>query len=373
MLKQSRLFGEFDTPGKSRKLVDAVKSGDLSGASENAKSVVLAWCSRFLAGGSPSEADEILASIRSPQGELVTIARAFITAARGDALRALGDLAVLKSTKARSAAFILLLTRQGFGAASGWLQKSCLTPIDLDADGKLFYLQQSLDGGDWLGALTVAESLVEGDFLETPALFLASAEAHLVQAAPLELRSFVMDYHAFNAATFPLSVDSDALKHRRTAMRLFERMREKATSLGLMNVANLADDKALWLGLLDPEQKAQARKDLERSMRDPERFLGRLPLALQFGLGIDLEAAEREVDRQTAMSGGKSPEAALARFGLVRDARLPYPWYDNGDGHLHENERNRVRHDPQRRRRRLGLPNDRLARGEERGRDWRRG
>ena len=44
---------------------------------------------------------------------------------------------------------------------------------------------------------------------------------------------------------------------------------------------------------------------------------GRLALGLQFGVDIDLEWAEREVDRLSALSGGTSPDAAFARLGLA--------------------------------------------------------
>ena len=52
-------------------------------------------------------------------------------------------------------------------------------------------------------------------------------------------------------------------------------------------------------------------------MRDPAHALRRLSLALQFGLKLDLPAVEAEIDRQETLSGGNSPEAALARFSLA--------------------------------------------------------
>ena len=52
-------------------------------------------------------------------------------------------------------------------------------------------------------------------------------------------------------------------------------------------------------------------------MRDPAHSLRRLPLALQFGLKLDLQAVEREIDRQDTLSGGSSPDASLARFTIA--------------------------------------------------------
>ena len=77
------------------------------------------------------------------------------------------------------------------------------------------------------------------------------------------------------------------------------------------------DDKALWLRLVDPESSTEAREELEKSIRNQETFLRRLGLGLQFGIDVDLEWAEQEVDRHTALSGGRSPDAASARFALA--------------------------------------------------------
>jgi hypothetical protein len=42
-----------------------------------------------------------------------------------------------------------------------------------------------------------------------------------------------------------------------------------------------------------------------------------LPLALQFNVKLDLQAVEKEIDRQDTLSGGNSPDAALARFSMA--------------------------------------------------------
>src|SRR5436309_234790 len=43
----------------------------------------------------------------------------------------------------------------------------------------------------------------------------------------------------------------------------------------------------------------------------------------RFGLKIDLDAVEQEIERQTAISGGKSRVAAMARFALAFTKRSP--------------------------------------------------
>ena len=90
-----------------------------------------------------------------------------------------------------------------------------------------------------------------------------------------------------------------------------------AKSLGLPGIAGLTGDKALWLRLVDSELIVEARRELVESLSEPSTFLRRLGFALQFGVDIDLEWAEREVDRQSALSGDLSSDAAFARFALA--------------------------------------------------------
>ena len=58
-------------------------------------------------------------------------------------------------------------------------------------------------------------------------------------------------------------------------------------------------------------------------MRDSMHALRRLHFALQFGLKLDLDAVEQEIERQTAISGGKSPIAAMARFAIAFTQESP--------------------------------------------------
>lgn len=53
-------------------------------------------------------------------------------------------------------------------------------------------------------------------------------------------------------------------------------------------------------------------------MRDAAHSLRRLPIALQFGVKLDLDVAEEEIDRQMTLSAGASQDAAMARFAIAR-------------------------------------------------------
>src|SRR5262245_49538406 len=204
-----------------------------------------------------------------------------------------------------------------------WLCASGLSFTDLDSDGKFFVIKQQLDTGKTADALQNARALGPDDFENTPVLLYVAGGAHLAQAIPAELVSLVLWHLPFDAAILPLFEDAASLTERRIAQNLYSRASEAARSVGCVQASQEASDRALWLGLRDPLHRNAARADLESSMRDPASALGRLPLALQFGLKLDLEAVEKEIDRQDTLSGGNSPEAAIARFSIAFTKKGP--------------------------------------------------
>ena len=79
--------------------------------------------------------------------------------------------------------------------------------------------------------------------------------------------------------------------------------------------ARKSDEYALWLELRDPEQSTQGRNRLEEKLRDQNTALGlRFTTLLSFGIKLDLDAVERDIDRNIAINGGMTTDSALARF-----------------------------------------------------------
>lgn len=187
----------------------------------------------------------------------------------------------------------------------------------LDSDGKYFVIRKQLDASRWAEALKSADALQPSDFEQTPVLLYVGGGAHLAQAVPEELITLILWNLPFDAAPIPLADDAASLTERRKAKELYARASDAAASVGCVRASQEASDRALWLGLRDPAHQTEARAELEQSMRDPEHSLRRLPLALQFGLKLDLQAVEKEIDRQDTLSGGGSPDAALARFSMA--------------------------------------------------------
>jgi hypothetical protein len=324
-MRKSRFFGGYEPIEHARRLAHDIMDGDLVAGSANEKSRALAWCARLLYGGkNGSEAAKVLEAARALASTTeVTIGEAFRKAFEGDPAGALATLSGIDAAQSRTAAFIIV-SNEGIAADPiGWLRDAGLDATSLDPDGKLFLLRQEMKVGRWDEALEIATHLREEDYEHTPALFHAAAGAHLGQAVPEELKLFAIDHFPFNPEQFPLADDSNALAHRRAAQRLYAQAADAASSLGCEQASYMASDHALWLSLRDPVGRVTARTTLEQSMRQPVHGLRRLPLALRFGLKLDLNAVEQEIDRQTTLSGGNSPDAAVARFALAFTKKEP--------------------------------------------------
>ena len=317
-IRKCRFFRESEPIDKTRNLVVALEEGDLVSASEQTKGTTLAWCARFLSGDHPDEAASISDHITSGNSEIRNIARGVIDASSGRLQEAISDLCGIGTALAYGAAFIQTLRAKGFEEARNWMQKAGLALADLDSDAKFVYIRKALEDGSWDIALEAADELSDSDEERTPGVIVVAADVYLLQAVPDELKMSVFLHELpFDAARFPLRSDPRELELRRKAMHLYGRFHVAARSLGLSGIPALAEDKALWLRLVDPESSVEAKQELVESINDPSKFLRRIGLGLQFGLDIDLEWAEQEVERQTALSGGMSHDAAYARLALA--------------------------------------------------------
>jgi hypothetical protein len=306
-------------------LIHDLTQGELADTSAAVRATALAWCARILiAKPDKSEAKLALQAAHNlAKTEEVIIAEAFAESYATDYQSALSILAPAKTPAGRAASFIIVGNGTTPIEALDWLRRASITLADLDADGKFFVLKKQLDARKWQDALATAKALQATDFEDAPGLLYLAGGAHLAQAVPEELITLVLWALPFDAAILPLADDASALNERRRARDFYLRSSAAAAALGAERAGYESSDRALWLGLRDPASRDTALAELEQSMRDPFHSLRRLPLAIQFGLKLDLKAVEEEIDRQDALSGGNSPDAALARFSLALTKKGP--------------------------------------------------
>ena len=324
-IRKSRFFGGYPTLDKVDTLVARIIHGNLSDGTSSVKSQALAWCSRLQAFHNTDKAIEYLDIARKlGESEEVEVAEAFILAKTGQLSSAIEKLMSSPSAAKYSACFFIIKLNESVENALQWKDESHLELSDFDADGKIAVINALFSTEQWVLALKNAESISVGEYRNSPALLNQVAMAHLVMVVPPELRNVVLYQVPFASKGFPLFSNEASLVLRNKTIELFSECSLLAREIGLDDAANLVDDYILWLELRDPKRTTSAMLKLENSMSgDPECILRRFSMGLQFGVNVDLVAIENEVDRQTAITRGKSVVAGLARFALVQTKRTP--------------------------------------------------
>ena len=325
ILRQSRSFREFDRVNAALVLGRRLVDRDLSCGTDAVRCRALAWCARILL-----HTDEL-----DPAEEFLTLARSFGTCPevdtvdacvlyqRGDKRAALKTLAGLDSPLSKSTALMIVGHHEGAGEAVRWLENTGITAADLDPDGRRFCVMMQLELEHWDTAKDILRDISANDTKEAPILHHMFAITQLLTAVPVEFRATVFKQLPFELAEFPLSSDEAGIIARRAAQQHFVASAAAASELNLPSTATMADAYALWLELRDPDRPDKGRQRLQARLRDTKSALGLVPLALQFGIDLDLAAVEQEIGRQTAFNGGMTQDAALARCALAFTRKSP--------------------------------------------------
>ena len=345
-LRKSRFFQEFDRARSSLVLGGRLSERELSGGSDEIRSQGLAWCARLLSySNALDKAKEFLEIARtlgdSPE---IRIAEAFVLSQKGDKATALQILAAIDSCASRSAALVIVAHHNGDKGAVQWIHDARYKAGDLDADGKNLLLNYQLQLGHWDAAARTVSSFSKSDFEETPILHHSAALAKLSIAVPADFRAVTLKQIPFDAANTPLASDAIAMDARRAAHRHFLNGVKAAKQLGCPHAVRIDDEYALWLELRDPAQSAHGKSRLVDKLRDPSIGLGFVHYALQFGIELDLNAVERDIERNIAINGEMTIDAAVARFALAFTKPTPEEaanyiarYYDRLTAHIRSN------------------------------------
>lgn len=321
---KSRFYAEYDIVRSSlalgRKLID----GELSGGTNSEKSRVMAWCARFLSSkGEILKAKEYIEFADSLGFcSEVDIAKAFIYMFTGDKNKAMSMLAEIDTSISKSACLFVILHHEGAKQTIDWLETAGISVGELDAYGKYLVLNQCLKLSNWNLADQVIYTLNDQDMDECPILYHMIGLYNLNFSVPTELWQTVLNQVPFQALDFPLASDVNAIHTRRVAKRYFTEAAEVARHINCLGAAAVDEEYALWLDLRDTDNSEAARRLLESKLHDP-KSLRLVPLALQFRIKLDLKAVEQQIERQIALHGGITYEAAVARYALAFTKKTP--------------------------------------------------
>lgn len=318
-LRKARFFPEFDQISASLRLGKQLCAGELSSGSVKTRMFALAWCARLLTRSEHLDKAEEILEVANNLGEGTEniIAEAFLFSQKGDKASALQKIAGINSANSRSAGLMINAHHDGPAGALRWMADAGFTVDSLDSDGKSFLLSQQLQLGLWDEAGHSVGTITEADLEQIPLLHRLTAIATLAATVPLDFRRVLLSQVPFESKTFPLASDAESIEARRAAIDGFLKAADAANHLNCVRAAQLDDEFALWLELRDPDLSAHGHSRLEDKLRDLSTALAFVPYAINFGIELDRSAVEREIDRNTAISGGVTVEGALARLALA--------------------------------------------------------
>lgn len=324
-LRQSRFFNEYDRVGSTLKLAKKLTDGELSRGTNPVRSRALAWCSRLLSRTDKLERGIELLNIAKElySSSEILIAESFILSQQGDKNSALSILSPIDSPASRTAAFMIVSFHDNGEKALTWLRVTGIEATNLDSEGKYILLSTLIEFNYLNEANDILRIVNEQDFNETPILYHFSAIVNLLRVVPAEFHSIVQHHLPINSSSFPLADDLPSMEARKEAFQLFSKAAEIARDLGCHNASKISGEYALWLELKNPETASDGMRRLENQLRDTKSALSLVHLGLEFGIKLDLDAVEKEIDRQIALNGKITSDAAKTRFALAFAQKSP--------------------------------------------------
>ncbi|MEN0037956.1 MAG: hypothetical protein AAGC78_12860 [Cellvibrio sp.] len=316
-----RFFKSFKTEKKSISLADSILNGELFGGSSLVKAKALAVLARYLSVDRYIDASQYLQESKKLSiTQEAEVAQAFIDAYEANSTDP-ASILLKSATPSNYGAFLIIKRKiEGDESAIRWFSDSQLNIHNLDDDGKFNLVVTLLSAKNWIKALEVVRSIDCPLQTGFPALIQVCAFTFLTNAVKaVELRESVMQQVPLAADKFPLADDPISISLRRRSAELFRDCARLAESLGAMDVSDLSNHYALWLELRDSDLHENSMKLLRSYFATyTNNVLEYLPLAFAFGVKIDYESIECEIDRQTALTNNSNPTLGIARFVLAQ-------------------------------------------------------
>ena len=325
LLRKKRFFPEYDRVVEAKQLGSALLKGHLAAGSDGVRARALAWCARILARTDNGDlaADFLERSQVLECTEEAEIAKAFLISHRQNVTEAVSILEKLKSPLARTATLMINAFENGESAALQWLDDSGYSAPQFDSEGRFFVINLHLSSGDWKGAIAFQTSIKLEDQERTPALYRIMAVTKLLEPVPDDLRHVVVNGVPLEAAEFPIEGEASSVEALRESLERFKAAAASYSALGLEEALRQVKEYAIWLRLVDPMNHEEGQRMLRERLREMGTALGLVPLALQFGVTLNLELVERTIDYQIHSEGSARIDAAKARFALALTKESP--------------------------------------------------
>ena len=336
VLSKCQFYPEFDLEYRTNLFAQNILSGEYASGTAYLKSVALHDCARYISIKCPTSetARTYLENARplSARSSIV-LTQAYLLPATSLDSKILEPILYDRSPATLSAILRLLRLRFGASKAIDWMTNTGIEATDLTAIGKLVLLKSQLDLENWDAAHLTVRTISRDDTDSLPLLNHLVGLSHLLRAVPEELKSPILITVPINASTFPLAADQDSVNSMTKAITYFASAASLARDLGCPRSAQLSCQYALWLKLLLPDTKAMTKETLSVRFATAAVPLHLVSLALEFGISINPETVERQLEQEIALTGTVSLEATTARLALATLHKSPDDFVDYIDSY----------------------------------------
>ena len=319
-IKEFRFFLNYPKKEACTDLAYSILEGELKGASPLLKAKALALLSRYICFEEIELSKSYLNESKRLTGtEETEVAEAFIAAVEGNEAEAVDKLLNKPTPLSYSAVFMLKQRKQKATEAIQWLFDSGLTIRSLDSDGQQSLLNSLLHAEQWEKALEQVDELGDLTRIESIGLSYTVAMSLLTNSVNVpEIRRNIVLEVPFAAEQYPLADDAKSVELRLKAAQMFTYCSALIDCDVGKDIAALSNQYSLWVRLRTPESQKDAQRELQSYFSDYSiDSLKYLPLAFSFGLDVDYDKVEKEVDKLSILYGETKRDLGLARFILA--------------------------------------------------------
>ncbi|MCK1658602.1 hypothetical protein [Bradyrhizobium sp. 151] len=324
-IHRRRAFFEANTRRELSALAKRVADGDLTLANADLRADALERSARaHLDAESIEEAKVFHAAALNLNHRLdATLYEALILDAQGNTTKALQALRKIGSPDARGAIFNLLVKVDGSDAALKWVDDSAFQPNDLRPQGWLNVLIKRREAGQYQKALDQVESFPASFFSEFPALYSIRGNLRLAEILPADQKGLVFSGLPLNPTQLQIANDSASLAKLSVARQDFELLHAEADGLRLIKLKPYLDELILWLKLEDPRTRAETQAVVAEEIKDQNKTLWRVRLALAYGIPFNKEALGRHLVAQKQVGDWTDDERFAVFLLALYDENRP--------------------------------------------------
>jgi hypothetical protein len=214
----------------------------------------------------------------------------------GNSDETLKRLSKLDRPEARAARFNLIARRQGAAEALSLMRLEGYSIRDFGAAGSINLLLRRAEASDHQAALTEAEALPTEWLEEFPALRTIRANLLLAAVLPSDQRGVLFQGLPINPRMLQFASIAQTQTNITKARIELEAARSSIKQLNLTLYSPYLEEQILWLRLEDLSTAQDTRRQIEEDIKDADKTLRRVRLALAYKIPFNRDALQRSLN-----------------------------------------------------------------------------